>query len=71
MKKLKYLLLIIPFMFISNVKASTVEFDYTRSYVSNYGNQGFVYINLEKFYSDYNIKKTAPDIIDNLYELDT
>lgn len=69
MKKLKYLLLIIPFMFISNVKASTVDFDYSRSYVSNYGNQGFVYINLEKFYSDWNIEKTAPDIIDNLYEL--
>ena len=27
MKNLKYLLLIIPFMFINNVKADTVEFN--------------------------------------------
>lgn len=74
MKYLKYFLPGILFLFgfcifSINVKADTVEFDYTRNYVSSYGNQGFSYINLEKFYSDYNVEKTAPDIVDNLYEL--
>lgn len=34
MKNLKYLLLIIPFMFINNVKADTVEFDNHNGYTS-------------------------------------
>ena len=53
MKNLKYLLFILPFLFIGSVKAETIEFDYSNKYVSANSNQGFSYIDLDAFYSDY------------------